>query len=184
MLDTRQLGRRTGAMVEITREVPAPQEWGTAVIAVAPGEPIELEIRLESVLEGVLVSGSASTVATGACVRCLDRVRVEVDAPLQELFSYADRAAHFHEVGADDEEQYVLRGDMLDLEPVLHDAVVLALPFQPVCRADCPGLCSECGARLADDPVHAHDSIDPRWAALQALAPAADSPTRTNEKRN
>ena len=89
-----------------------------------------------------------------------------------------------HEVGVDDEEQYVLRGDMLDLEPVLRDAVVPALPFQPVCRQDCPGLCSECGAHLADDPDHAHDSIDPRWAALQALAPTVDPPPRTNEKRN
>jgi uncharacterized protein len=48
--------------------------------------------------------------------------------------------------------------------------VVPALPFQPVCRDDCPGLCSECGARLADDPDHHHDVVDPRWSALQGLA--------------
>ena len=59
-----------------------------------------------------------------------------------------------------------------DLEPVLRDAVVLALPFQPLCRDDCPGLCAECGARLADDPDHGHgDAVDPRWAALQGLLP-------------
>ena len=51
---------------------------------------------------------------------------------------------------------------------MLRDAVVLALPFQPLCRDDCPGLCTECGARLADDPGHQHESaIDPRWATLQ-----------------
>jgi uncharacterized protein len=49
-------------------------------------------------------------------------------------------------------------------------AVVLALPFQPVCQDDCPGLCTECGARLADDPDHRHEAaVDPRWAALQQL---------------
>ena len=73
-----------------------------------------------------------------------------------------------------------LDGELLDLEPVLRDAVVLALPFQPVCREDCPGLCIECGVTLADHPGHVHaESVDPRWGALAALqtddaaAPAA-----------
>ena len=47
--------------------------------------------------------------------------------------------------------------------------MVLALPFKPVCREDCPGLCPECGILLADDPGHGHASTDPRWAALQDL---------------
>ena len=47
---------------------------------------------------------------------------------------------------------------------------MLALPFQPLCEDDCPGLCTECGARLADDPDHPHDApIDPRWAGSQEL---------------
>ena len=62
-----------------------------------------------------------------------------------------------------------LEGDLIDLEPVLRDAVVLALPLRPLCRDDCPGLCAECGARLADDPDHGHETVDPRWAALQGL---------------
>ena len=75
-----------------------------------------------------------------------------------------------------------LEGDLIDLEPVLRDAVVLALPFQPVCRDDCPGLCSECGARLADDPDHHHDEVDPRWAALQGLAQTEGEPTDDEEE--
>jgi uncharacterized protein len=63
-----------------------------------------------------------------------------------------------------------LEGDFFDLEPVLRDAVVLALPLQPVCREDCLGLCSECGALLNEDPDHHHDAADPRWAALQGLS--------------
>ena len=78
-----------------------------------------------------------------------DRGHVQVD--LQELFVYDDPG---HDRRGDDEDDDVsrLEGDLIDLEPLLRDAVVLALPFQPLCRDDCPGLCTECGARLADDP--------------------------------
>jgi uncharacterized protein len=138
---------------------------------------------MESVVEGVLVTGSVRGAATGACVRCLDAVTVPVTAHLQDLFVYADRAEHHQEVGADDDEDEVreLVGDLLDLEPSLRDAVVPALPFQPVCREDCPGLCSECGAHLAQDPTHHHEVIDPRWAALQGIA---QPPSGNEEKRN
>ena len=58
-------------------------------------------------------------------------------------------------------------GDLIDLEPVLRDAVVLELPFQPLCRPDCAGLCPQCGANLNDDPGHEHrPDNDPRWDAL------------------
>ncbi len=175
-------------METIQRTVEAPAALGTEVIAVPQGAPIELELRLESVVEGVLVTGSARATATGACVRCLDPVSHEVDARFQELFAYADRAAHHREVGADDDEadEHTLQGDLFDLESVLVDTVVPALPYQPVCRADCPGLCSECGAHLADDPDHQHDVIDPRWSALTALTaePSVTTQSTIEEKRN
>jgi len=176
-------------MEQAQRTVEAPADLGTDVIEVPEGTPVELELRLESVVEGVLVTGSAHATATGACVRCLDPVDREVDVVFQELFAYADRAAHHHEVAPvqDEDEEHTLEGDLFDLEAVLRDAVVPALPFQPVCRDDCPGLCSECGARLADDPDHHHDVIDPRWSALSALSSVdvTDAhPSTTNEKRN
>lgn len=175
-------------MVELDREIPSPVSIGTDVIAIPEGEPLSLQVRLESVMEGVLVSGELESLAKGGCVRCLEPVEVPVDVTFQELYAYPDRAAHHREVGADDdEEQRVLESDLIDLEPLLRDAVVPALPFQPVCSDECPGLCSECGALLADDPAHGHDIIDPRWAALTDLAseadPAKPSPSE-NEKRN
>jgi uncharacterized protein len=184
VFDTKSLGRRPGSMVEVQRTVEAPADFGTDVIAVQPGQPIELELRLESVVEGVLLTGSAHATATGACVRCLDPVSHEVDVRFQELFAYADRAAHHREVGDDSDEieEHQLVEDLFDLEPVLRDAVVPSLPFKPVCREDCPGLCSECGMRLAEDPQHHHEVIDPRWAALQTLS--TDIPSNTEEKRN
>lgn len=184
ILDVRELGRRPGQMQELHRQVPAPEHMGTDVIQVAAGSPIDLDLRLESVVEGVLVSGTARATATGACVRCLEPVELAIDVPFQDLYEYADRAAHHHEVGAeDDEEVHQLDGDYADLEPVLRDAVVPALPFQPVCQPDCPGLCSQCGARLADDPAHHHELIDPRWAALADLA-GDGTEDHSDEKRN
>ncbi|HEX5969934.1 MAG TPA: YceD family protein [Intrasporangium sp.] len=181
VLDTRKLGRRPGTMQELQRTVVLPEDLGTEVIAIKAGSPVEIDVRLESVVEGVLITGSVSGTATGACVRCLDPVELDVDARFQELFAYTDRAAHHHEVAGDSDEDdvYELVDDLVDLETVLRDAVVPTLPFQPVCRDDCPGLCAQCGLRLAEDPDHHHEVIDPRWSALSGLL--QDDP---QEKRN
>jgi uncharacterized protein len=146
----------------------APAELGIEVLAVPEGSPVHLDLRLEAVMEGVLVTGTAQADLEGECARCLDLIEDTLHVDLQELFVYDDADNPV----ADDEDSDVsrLEGDLLDLEPVLRDTVVLALPFQPLCRDDCPGLCIECGARLADDPEHAHeDPVDPRWAALSGL---------------
>ena len=176
VLDTTELGRRPGSMREVRRTVPAPADLGTEVIGVPEGSDLELELRLESVMEGVLVSGTARGRAAGECVRCLDDVELDVTADVQELFTYPGKAPE-----GDEDDLRELEGDLIDIEPVLRDAVVPALPFQPVCSPDCPGLCSECGARLADDPEHHHDVVDPRWAALQGLA--GEQPAGTDDER-
>ena len=159
----------------MTDSVPAPADLGIEVLAVPEGSPVELDLRLEAVVEGVLVTGTARAGLSGECVRCLEQVTDEITVDLVELFLYDDEGQH-GEAG-EDEETSRLEGDLLDLEPLLRDAVVLALPFQPLCREDCPGLCVECGARLADDPDHGHEApIDPRWAALQGLAADQQDP--------
>ena len=157
-------------MRKVHRVVPAPAGLGTEVIGIPEGSDLELDLRLEAVMEGILVSGTVRGRAVGECVRCLDTVEDEVEADVQELFVYPGRTPE----GEDDDELRELVDEMIDLEPVLYDTLVPALPFQPVCRDDCPGLCSECGARLADDPDHRHESADPRWAALQAMYEQAD----------
>ena len=180
VLDTKLVGRRPGSMHELEREAGAPSDLGTDVIAVEEGAPLHLDVRMESVVEGVLVTGSVRGTATGACVRCLDPVTEEVAGTFQELFVHADRHVHHDQVGDEDaDEEHLVEDGLIDLEPVVRDTVVPALPFQPVCRPDCPGLCSVCGQPLAEDPEHQHDQIDPRWAALSALA----EPPPTTEKR-
>lgn len=177
VFDTHELGRRPGAQQRLTREIDAPKDLGIAgVIGVPEGAPVELGLRLESVMEGVLVTGTARALAKGECVRCLEPLELELDADFQEMFSYPDAddrgrvKAEPVDDAEEDEDRLYLEDGLFDLETVLRDAVVLALPMQPVCQDDCPGLCSECGARLADDPGHHHDAVDIRWAALQGLA--------------
>ena len=165
MLDTRELGRRPGSQRQVSRTVPAPADLGIEVLQVPEGSPVELDLRLEAVMEGVLVTGTAHASLAGECARCLEPIVDEIDVNLQELYVYED-----HALPGEDDEVSTLQGDLVDLEPLLRDAVVLALPFQPLCTDDCPGLCPECGARLADDPDHAHETaVDPRWAALADL---------------
>ncbi|MDT0341165.1 YceD family protein [Streptomyces litchfieldiae] len=176
VFDTRELGRRPGALKRISRTVEAPEDLGTEVIGVPAGAPMEIELRMESVMEGVLVTGTVRAPLAGECVRCLEPLAREGSADFQEMFSYpetegpARRQAEAAEAEGD-EETLFLQGDLFDLEPVLRDAVVLSLPLQPVCRDDCPGLCPECGVPLAQDPDHHHDeAVDIRWAALREFA--------------
>lgn len=163
VLDTHDLGRRAGAMKVVQASVEAPAELGIGVIGVPPGSPVVLDLRLESVVEGVLVSGTATVMVTGDCVRCLDKISDEFEIDVQELFVYPDSEAT-------EDEASRLEDDLIDLEPLLRDDVVLELPFQPLCREDCEGLCVECGANLNDHLDHSHDvAIDPRWEKLRGL---------------
>lgn len=164
VLDTRDVARRPGQMRRISRTAPAPEGMGLDVVGVPAGTDLELQLRLESVVEGLLVSGTVRAHAVGECVRCLDPVELDVELPVQELYAYPDASS------AEDEDVQRLEEDLLDLTGVVRDGVVLALPLQPVCRDDCPGLCPVCGARLADDPQHQHEQVDPRWAALQEMS--------------
>jgi len=176
VLDTRELGRRPGSQRSVTLTAEAPAELGIEILGVPESSEVTFDLRLEAVMEGVLVSGSATAELEGECARCLEPIEDEITIDIQELFLYDD-SRDAAATSDDDEETDVRRteGDLIDLEPVLRDAVVLALPFQPLCQDDCPGLCTECGARLADDPDHRHDEpVDPRWAALQDLAADED----------
>lgn len=177
VLDTRELGRRPGSLRAVRREVIAPAGFRLELIGVPEGAPLELDLRLESVSEGVLVSGTVTASTVGECARCLDPVDGEVVVDLQELFAYRDSVT---DGSSDDDEVRRLQGDHLDLEPAIRDAVVLALPSSPLCEDDCAGLCVGCGRRWDDLPLdHAHDEADPRWAALRKLS--SDRTTESQE---
>jgi uncharacterized protein len=185
VLDTRELGRRPGESQRVHRTLPAPEGMQVGLSRVPDGLPLEVDLLLEAVMEGVLVTVDTQVPYVAECARCLDEVHATLPVQAQELVAHPDDTL--------DEDMFTLDGDLLDLEPVLRDAVVLALPPTVLCSPDCPGLCPECGVRLADEPGHAHDEpTDPRWAALGAVhtdgatdltasAPADSAPVHDEE---
>ena len=165
VLDTRDLPRSPGAMRAVERVVPAPEHLGLELIRVPVGAELTLRLRMESVSEGVLVSVEVHAQLEGECGRCLRAISDTLDVSYQELYAYEHSTT---DDTTDEDEVGRMQGDLIDLEPELRDAVVLALPNHPLCRADCPGLCPECGVHWDDLPDdHSHRQADARWAALE-----------------
>jgi uncharacterized protein len=160
VFDIRTLGPGTARTDR--RTSPAPADLGVEMIRVPTGAELELEVQLEGVTEGVLVTATVTAPLAGECARCLEPFTSAMTVRFQELFELAE--------GVTGPDGYVLDAGFLDLEPALRDALVLELPLSPLCTEDCLGLCSECGVRLADAPPgHGHTERGPLWAALQDL---------------
>ncbi|HZN13392.1 MAG TPA: DUF177 domain-containing protein [Acidimicrobiales bacterium] len=122
---------------------------------------VRANLQLQSLGGGSLVAhGTVSAAWTGECRRCLGEAVGTVTADVREIF----------EAGSDGEETYPIKGDQVDVEPLVRDAVLLELPLAPLCREACAGLCPVCGANRNDDDCgHEPDLRDPRWAALDQL---------------
>ncbi|MWB97692.1 YceD family protein [Agromyces seonyuensis] len=164
-VNVRDLVGKPGEYREVELDVPAAEALGEGLVAVRAGTEVRLDVRLESVHEGILVTAEVDTTADGECGRCLREIALPVEVEFQELFGY-----HVGEAI-----EYGVQDDHVDLEPLVRDAVVLSLPFQPVCRPDCPGLDPETGLRLADHPeLAAPEQHDPRWAALAGFTASTD----------
>ncbi|MCH7231458.1 YceD family protein [Glycomyces sp. L485] len=167
VVDTMELGRSAGATMQVAREVGAPEALGLDVFKVPESSPLSIDLTLTAVSEGVLANGEVEASAEGECARCLAPIEDTLRVQVQELYAYEGSAT---EETTDADEILRLQGDLLDLEPAVRDALVLAMPVTPLCRPDCPGLCAECGVpwdELPDD--HRHETVDPRWAALDKL---------------
>lgn len=176
IVSTRELARRPGTMRPLQRTAPAPGGEAAigieGVIGVPEGADVEMDLSLESVTEGVYLSGVAVVPLSGECSRCLDPVHDELEIRIGELFAYPDSAT---EETTDSDEIPRLVDERIDLTQLVRDAVVTDLPLAPLCRDDCPGLCAGCGERWADLPAdHAHETLDPRWAALKERLPSGE----------
>ncbi|WP_248240648.1 YceD family protein [Microbacterium kunmingense] len=157
VIPVRDIVRRPGEMREFRLDLRVPEKWGEGLVSVPESEALELDVRLESVHEGILASGEVSTTFSGVCGRCLRDISEGVEVEFQELFAYS----------GSEETDFEVQDDHVDLETLVRDAVVLSLPFQPVCQPDCPGLDPVTGVRRAADAEPSAEPIDPRWAALQ-----------------
>ena len=159
-ISVHDLINKPGTMREKQLDVVIDEPMANFAIGIPAGSTIEIDARFESVHEGILVTGDAFATASGECSRCLDPIDSAVEVEFQELFAYSGTS----------EDDFVVENESIDLDQVIRDAVVLSLPFQPVCSAGGKGLCVTCGAKLNEDPQHAHEApVDPRWNALTNL---------------
>jgi uncharacterized protein len=187
VFNTHDLPHRAGEMREHQLSLLLSEPLGVDLLAIKPGESIEVELRITSVDEGVLATGEITAVATGECGRCLDPITWPIDEAFTELFYYETAASRAAEKGKkraksiskreekkdidlEADELTFMIGDEIDLELPIRDAVILNLPVNPLCSDECPGLCQGCGEKWINLPAdHAHNPEDPRWAALKGL---------------
>ena len=154
------LTRRPGQMNELELDIELAIPMGQGAATVPAGEIIALNLRLESVHDGILATGEVDSTALADCSRCLEPLKLAVEVDFQELFAYS----------LEQEDDFLVQDEKIDLEQAITDAVVLSLPFKPVCSEDCLGLCSECGVKLAEDPEHVHQAQnDSRWSELESF---------------
>lgn len=158
-LNLHELPRRAGDFKDYRLDFATPESIGNPMIAIPVNSPILIILKAESVSDGVLLSGTVSGKAVGECGRCLDPIEEAIKQNFQELFFYENRAG--------EEEEFTMEGDIADLEIPIRDAVILALPINPICSENCRGLCSGCGEKWENLPRgHEHELIDPRWKGL------------------
>ena len=167
------LPRRPGNMWESEVEFTAPAELEVGMARVVPGSAIPASIRIESVLDGVLVSLDFDCDIEAECARCLEPFMWTDQVHVRELFLYEETDSRGRVVipvqdEADESTIFYVHEDSVDLLDAVRDAIVLDLPLSPLCRPDCLGICPECGELLEDMP-HAHESLDSRWSALASL---------------
>lgn len=154
-------------MMTVHETVPSPSRIGVELVAIDEGAPLELDLRIESVSEGALVTGTVSAPTTGECARCLTPITGDVRIDLTELYAYPDSTT---EATTEADEVGHVVDNTVDLEQPVVDGVGLALPFSPLCGPDCQGLCPDCGIAMATaEPGHHHERIDPRWAKLASM---------------
>ena len=197
LFSTHDLPRRAGEMREFFVPIEEHEPMGFDILAIAQDEPIDIELKIESVQEGVLATANVRSIASGECTRCLDPLEIDIDENFVELYEYAEdprlirkrekkmseraKAKKQEEDEELDDELEVrqMDGDDIDLEGPIRDAIILNLPINPLCAPDCSGLCPECGEKWRDLPSdHAHAVVDIRWAGLQGL----DLPEPENDK--
>jgi uncharacterized protein len=181
--NTHELPRRAGEMKEYQLDLEILEPVGVPLVAVPAGDVIEVDMRLESVAEGILLSADIYAIAKGECIRCLDPVEITVERKIQELYRYeptndkggkrkkhSSRTDTSDEIDLDAVDELWLDGNEMNLEIPIRDAVVLDLPINPLCSEECLGLCPDCGEKWEKLPEdHAHEVIDARWAGLAGL---------------
>ena len=154
------LARRTDVLGTI-------EGLATEVVAVPDEAPLGGSLLLESLIEGVLVTGAITGSWMVRCARCLTERTQPFSVEVSELFVPAGTV----DPDDDEDERYELTEGSIDLEQLVRDLVGVEMPFAPLCRPDCKGLCPICGGNRNEGECPGHETIDPRFAVLADLLP-------------
>jgi uncharacterized protein len=169
LVDVAQLRKQPGSRRQVAFEGEIP-DLAISASRVPEGEQLKIDLTLESVSGGILVSGTVDAHWTGECRRCLESAIGPLHVEVLELCEPNP---------VDEELSYRLGHDELDLLPIVHDACILELPLAPLCREDCLGLCPVCGANRNVVACSCTPPKDNRFAALEVLV--ADEPEGDDE---
>ena len=193
---------RPGQSKEVDLDMPAPSGIGDAVIGVPEGSEVRVDGRFDTIVDGLVFTGTLSAEAVGECGRCLKPLSPRIDVPVTAFFPFAPDPRHddAHGKGRSgkgrrDEEVEIIAGEeesddtyplspdgaSADLEALLRDNLVEALPVTPLCSPDCLGLCPRCGVNLNDDPDHTHDETNFRWSALEGLKAQLEAQSKSQD---
>jgi uncharacterized protein len=136
------------------------EDLETELAEVSAEVPVRIDVLLESLVEGILVTGPLSGRVDYRCARCLKPYSGDFRVEVTELFVRQP---------APDDDDYPVREGTIDLEPMVRDAVLLAVPFSPLCREECLGLCERCGGDRNLGECTCPPAVDPRWQPLGRL---------------
>ena len=174
-----QVGSRAGQTMQIDRDFPAPGGIGDSIVGVKEGKPIHVNGQFDSIIDGLIFTGTFTAPVTAVCARCDRDLSGDWSEQVTAFFPYEDADAgktknEDVEIIAGEEESgdtYPLidNGAFANIEPLLRDTFVSALPLNPLCKLDCKGLCPQCGLDLNESPEHVHEVADLRFADLEAL---------------
>lgn len=173
-----QVAARAGRSRQVDADFPAPDGIGDTICGVKEGAPVHVSGSFDSIVDGLIFNGHVRAPLHAECVRCLTPISRDLDLDVVAFFPYTPPEEKYHGkeefvVGEDEEagEEYPLAegGAFADLEALLRDELVDALPVKPLCRPDCKGLCPQCGINLNEHPDHHHEVTDFRWSALEEI---------------
>ena len=179
IFNTHDLPHRAGEMREYQLDLKITEPVGVDLLAVKPGEVIEVDLRVQSVDEGVLATARVMATATGECTRCLKPISWPIDENFTELYYYetstnksankrGSKSSKADDIDLEEDDLSFMVGDEIDLEPAIRDAVILNLSVNPLCTEDCPGLEEKQGENWSYLPeVESETLADQRWAALK-----------------
>lgn len=146
-----------------------PVELDLSVPGASFSQPLAVDILLLKAANTISATGRITVQGTFECVRCLRRFSVPLDVPVATQFVQEPPSVlpGEHRMPTEEAENYYYQDDVLILDDLVRQEVILAVPFSPQCRADCRGLCPQCGQDLNAETCSCGPPPDPRWAVLR-----------------